>query len=74
VVQSRALAAAVVSPSDWKLVDSSVLFKRYGVAPAASASIKLAAFDMDGTIIKTKSGLSHFSRVAASPICSLHAL
>jgi hypothetical protein len=72
-VQSRALAAAV-STSDWKLVESSVLFKRYGVAPAASASIKLAAFDMDGTIIKTKSGSSRVSRLAASPICSLHAL
>lgn len=60
--QLRAPTAAP-SPSDWKIVGSSVLLKRYmcSVAPPsppepAAASIKLAAFDMDGTIIKTKSG------------------
>lgn len=50
--------SAAPRPSEWKIVGSTVLLKRYGVSPPNSSCVKLAAFDMDGTIIKTKSGSS----------------
>ena len=43
-------------PDGWDVLENTLLFKSFGVNKEGEAREKVAAFDLDGTVIKTRSG------------------